>query len=68
MHVWLVLRYEPLQVMGIYTTEKLAVAACFLPVDVIGKVEIDKPSIDEGVDWVGAYYPLARQGDDHANT
>lgn len=58
--VWLGLRRDDpiLEVLGIYSTEQLAIDNCFRPTDVIGMVEIDKPAIDENTPWDTAYFPL----------
>ncbi len=59
MFVWLALRRdEPLGVLGIYSTEELAIQNCFRPTDIIGAVELDAPAVDENIEWVSAYFPL----------
>jgi|JI8StandDraft_1071087.scaffolds.fasta_scaffold1772208_1 hypothetical protein len=59
MIIWLVLRREePLEVLGAYSTENLAIQNCFRPTDVIGSVELDATAVDENVPWESAYFPL----------
>ena len=63
--VWLVrvIAVDSVEVMGIYTTEELAIANCYSRNDVIGKVMVDKPSVDNKISWDGAYFPLANDDD-----
>ena len=54
--VWLGLRYEPREILGIFETEGEAVAACETDQDVIGPVEVGVVLPDG--EWEGAYYPV----------
>ena len=58
--VWLALRRDDpiFEVLGIYSTEQLAIANCFRPTDVIGRIKIDEPAFDENKPWDTAYFPL----------
>lgn len=63
--VWLALRMaQPVEVLGIFSTEDKARAVCIEWYDVIGPIAIDEELPD--VDWPGAYYPLAAQKADGA--
>lgn len=65
--VWLALRYAMTpEVLGVFSEESKAVAACQQSIDVIGPVVLDESLPDERVEWAGAYYPLANNDDQQA--
>lgn len=61
MIVWLAMRYKPMEILGIYTSEAKAVDACTRNVDMVGPVELDAVAVDEPIEWTRAYYPIAQK-------
>lgn len=47
------------EVLGVFSTEAGAVAACSQPYDLVGRVALDTDYGDKKQVWPGAYYPLA---------
>jgi hypothetical protein len=47
------------EVLGVFSTEDGAVAACSQPYDLVGRVALDTDYGDTKQVWPGAYYPLA---------
>lgn len=66
--VWVAMRvlYPP-EMLGVFSEESNAVAACQLPIDVVGPIVIDQVLPDERVDWPGCYYPKANDAEPTAN-
>lgn len=55
--VWLALRVAiAIEVIGVFSTQASAIAACSYPHDVVGPVELDARHTGH---WAGAYYPLS---------
>lgn len=60
MTAWIVMRMsETVEVMGVFSTEKLAVEACTKWFDCVCPIELDKRAPEETTEWPGAYYPIA---------
>ena len=47
------------QIIGVFATESLAIAACRSPTDCIGPLELNYVAPVDAAPWAGAYYPLA---------
>lgn len=60
MVVWLVMRMSnPIEILGLCSTQGAAIERCSQPHDVIGPLEVDAPIPDAPTQWPGAFYPLA---------
>lgn len=55
---WLVWRFtNPIEIIGIYTTEKRAIAQCTSGLHGIGPLIVNAPSTHKSSPWDGSYYP-----------
>ena len=60
MEVWLAGSYKNLwEILGIFSTEERAIAACKLPIDFVAPLTIDEVAPDEPVEFLNSFYPLA---------
>lgn len=50
------------EIVGVFTSEKLAVAACTTPWHFVGPQKLNVRNPDETIDWPGCYYPIRRVG------
>lgn len=50
------------ELLGIFSSEERAVAACTDTACFVGEIPVDKPKADTSTEWPGAYYPLPRVG------
>ncbi len=65
--MWLAMKYMgdlSLEVLGIYTTRDLAVAACDSPTCFIGEVPVDQPPAPPRTPWESVEFPLVHTTDD----
>lgn len=54
-------QFREWELIGVFTTEENAVAACKEPTDCVAPVELDAVAPREREIFPGAYYPLARK-------
>jgi hypothetical protein len=63
MQLWLVIQWKDtvVEITGIFDKEEKAVDSCVDEFYCIGPLTLNQPFPTETVDWVGAYYPLAKK-------
>jgi len=47
-------------ILGVFTSEEKAIAACTKQTHFIGPMTLDEVVDGEDIDWIGAYYPLVQ--------
>ena len=70
MQLWLAGRSfddEPWEVLGIYSSEELAVKRCKLYNDFVGPLDLDIDLPEETTGWLDSYYPLASDRDNYVS-
>lgn len=51
------------ELLGVFSTEQAAVAACTAEDDFVGPVPLDTVLPTESVDWPGSYFPICTGGE-----
>ena len=49
------------ELLGVFSSEELAVAACTDTQCLVMEIPVDKPKAATSTEWPGAYYPLLRK-------
>jgi hypothetical protein len=50
---------DPWELIGVFSTEELAIAACVTPTQFVGPMELDVSTPEETTVWPDLVYPLA---------
>ena len=61
MTIWVCGRYthdKPWEILGVYSTEALALHRCTQQIDFIAPLELNEDLPEECIEWPGRYYPL----------
>jgi hypothetical protein len=67
MMVWFVFRMTvPFEVVGVFSSEELALAACTHRLDFVGPITMDV--VQPSVPWPGGYYPAVKYPDASPST
>jgi hypothetical protein len=47
------------EILGVFSTEQLAVDACSTDDHFVGPIKLDEKLSEDNIDWAGHYYPIS---------